>query len=96
MMTDLQFFNYKFAILDRYHNLVCIFQRKIIQQFFANINDTLAFASNMKTTSTSFLSHYYKIVLRYINNCVFIRNRKIYKELIPIHSYESHGKRDKK
>lgn len=90
-MRPLKFLNNNLTIFDRYHNLIGIFQRKIIEQFFTNVDYTFALAPDMKTASTSFLSHYYEIMLRYINNWVFIRNRKIYMEVIPILSYESYG-----
>jgi hypothetical protein len=62
-----------------------------MKELLTDVNYTFPFTSYVKTAGPSFLSHYYEIVLRYINNCLFIRNRKIYMVVIPILSYESYG-----
>ena len=86
-----QFFNNNLAILHSYHNLVHVVQWKIIKKFLTHIDNSFSFTPDMKTASTSFLIHSYKIVSTYINNHILLRNHKIYKEVLPIHSYENYG-----
>ncbi len=90
-MNGSKFFNNKFSFFNGNHNLIHVVQGKIIQKFLTNVNYTFPLASDMKTTSTSFLTHSYKIVSTYINNYILLRNHKIYKEVVPILSYESYG-----